>query len=250
MKDQPTDFAHLFRVYRLRASITQAALTDKLDVSPKTIIRWERGDTRPRQELIPLIADVLSLTDEEQAELSFAAKSSSNNTRSVDTVKTLQDAVERVAEANPRNIQEVAAAQAEIINSYYLNGLEQSKKSFFWSLIWGGIGSGFLLVAVSVLLLRQPTEIAYASGIGGVLVEMFAGTYLYLYKHASDQLATYRLALENMQKILLANSMCEGLDTEAKQRARIDLIYLVITSATQLDMSSLGSRKPSSTASS
>jgi hypothetical protein len=57
------------------------------------------------------------------------------------TTQAIQNAVERVAEANPKNIQEVAAAQAEIINSYYLNGLEQSKKSFFWSLIWGGIGS-------------------------------------------------------------------------------------------------------------
>ena len=100
-----------------------------------------------------------------------------------------------------------------------------------------------------MLLFRQPTEIAYASGIGGVLVEMFAGTYLYLYKHASDQLATYRLALENMQKILLANSMCEGLDTEAKESARIDLIRLVVTSATQPDLSSSGPRKPNSGAS-
>ena len=157
--------------------------------------------------------------------------------------------MERVAEANPKNIQEVAAAQVEIINSYYLNGLEQSKKSFFWSLIWGGIGSGFLLVAVSVLLFRQPTEIAYASGIGGILVEMFAGTYLYLYKHASDQLSLYRLALENMQKLLLANSRCEGLDTEAKQNARLDLIHLVVTSATQLDIPSSGSQKSNRSAS-
>lgn len=110
-------------------------------------------------------------------------------------------------------------------------------------MIWGGIGSGFLIIAVSVLLLRQPSEIALASGIGGVLVEMFAGTYLYLYKHASDQLSTYRLALENMQKILLANSMCEGLDTGAKQNTRIELIRLVVTSATKQDTSSSGSQK-------
>jgi hypothetical protein len=78
---------------------------------------------------------------------------------------------------------------------------------------------------------------------------MFAGTYLYLYKHASDQLATYRLALENMQKILLANSMCEGLDTESKQNARIDLIRLVVTSATHLDLPSSDLQKSNKNAS-
>jgi len=34
--------------------------------------------------------------------------------------------------------------------------------------------------------------VALASGIGGAIVEVFAGTYLYLYKHASDQLAAFR----------------------------------------------------------
>ena len=197
---------------------------------------------------MPKLADALSLTNEERE--AFLAANSSFDTTPVDTVQAIQDAVELVAEANPKNIQEVAAAQAEIINAYYLNGLEQSKKSFLWSLIWGRIGSGFLLVAVSVLLFRQPTEIAYASGIGGVLVEMFTGTYLYLYKHASDQLATYRLALENLQKLLLANSMCEGLGTEAKQNARIDLIHLIATSATQPDLPSSGSQKSNNSVSS
>lgn len=248
MEDLKEDFASLLMFYRRRAQLTQSALAERLEISAKSIARWEGGQMRPVSRILPQLAEALSLTSEERKTF-FSAAGSSFDVAPADTVQAIQNAVERVAEADPKNIQEVAAAQAEIINSYYLNGLEQSKKSFFWSLIWGGIGSGFLLVAVSVLLLRQPTEIAYASGIGGVLVEMFAGTYLYLYKHASDQLAKYRFALENMQKILLANSMCEGLNTEAKQNARIDLIRLVVASATQLDISSLGTQKSSRNAS-
>jgi hypothetical protein len=37
-----------------------------------------------------------------------------------------QQAVEEVAKADPKNIQEVAASQLSIINSYYQSGLQQS----------------------------------------------------------------------------------------------------------------------------
>src|SRR5438876_7478679 len=73
-------------------------------------------------------------------------------------------AIDQVAKADPSNIQEVAASQLAIINSYYQSGLQQSQQSFRWSLIWGGIGLGFLIVSVSVLLFQQPTEVALASG--------------------------------------------------------------------------------------
>ncbi len=141
-------------------------------------------------------------------------------------------AIEDVAKADPNNIQEVAASQLAIVNSYYQSGLQQSQRSFHWSLIWGGIGFGFLIVAVLVLLFQQSLRVAVASGVGGVLVEVFAGTYLYLYKHASDQLAQCRSSLDNTQWLLLANSMCEQLEGEVKQTARAELVKLIGTAAT------------------
>jgi hypothetical protein len=153
-----------------------------------------------------------------------------------------QQAVEEVAKANPNNIQEVAASQLSIINSYYQSGLQQSQQSFQWSLIWGGIGLGFLIAAISFLLLRQPTEVAIASGIGGAIVEVFAGTYLYLYKHASDQLAAFRASLESTQRLLLANSMCEKLEGEVEQTTRAELIRLMVNSAVQLTTGTLAKK--------
>jgi Cyanobacterial TRADD-N associated 2-Transmembrane domain len=145
-----------------------------------------------------------------------------------------QQAVEEVAKANPNNIQEVAASQLSIINSYYQSGLQQSQQSFKWSLIWGGIGLGFLIAAVSFLLIHQPTEVAIASGIAGIIEEMVAGFFLYLYKHASDQLAAFRASLESTQRLLLANSMCEKLEGEVEQITRAELIRLMVNSAVQL----------------
>jgi hypothetical protein len=154
-----------------------------------------------------------------------------------------QQAIQEVAKADPNNIQEVAASQLSIINSYYQSGLQQSQQSFKWSLIWGGIGLGFLIAAISFLLLRQPTEVAIASGIGGAFVELFAGTYLYLYKHASDQLAAFRISLESTQRLLLANSMCEKLEGEVEQTTRAELIHLMVNSAVQLATGSLGKKE-------
>ena len=148
-------------------------------------------------------------------------------------------AVDQVANADPRNIQEVAASQQEIINSYYEAGLRQSQQSFGWSLIWGGVGFGFLIAAVAVLLYRQPTEIALASVIAGALVEVFAGIYLYLYKHTSDQLAEFRIGLESTQWLLLSNSMCERLEGEWEQTTRAELIRLTASSAVNNQMFSL-----------
>lgn len=141
-----------------------------------------------------------------------------------------QQAISRVARADPENIQEVAASQLSIINSYYQSGLQQSQQSFQWSLIWGGIGLTFLIAAVSFLLFHQATEVALASGIGGAIVEVFAATYLYLYKHASDQLAAFRSSLEDTQRLLLVNSMCEKLEGEIEQRTRADLIQSMVNS--------------------
>ncbi len=130
-----------------------------------------------------------------------------------------------------------------IINSYYQSGLQQSQQSFKWSLIWGGIGLGFLIAAIGFLLWRQPTEVAIASGIGGAIVEVFAGTYLYLYKHASDQLAAFRVGLESTQRLLLANSMCERLEGEVEQKTRAELILLMVDSAVQLTTVSKGKKE-------
>ena len=65
-------------------------------------------------------------------------------------------------------------------------------------------------------------------------MEVFAGTYLYLYKHASDQLAAFRASLESTQRLLLANSMCEKLEGEVEQTTRAELIRLMVNSALQL----------------
>ena len=144
---------------------------------------------------------------------------------------TQSQAIADVARVDPRNIQEVAASQLAIVNSYYESGLGQSQRSFRWSLIWSGVGFCFFLAAVGFILLQKPTEIAIISAIGGAIIEILASTHLIIYRRATDQLALFRSSLESTQWILLANSMCEKLEGEASQKTRADIISRIVDSA-------------------
>ncbi|EFH80630.1 TRADD-N-associated membrane domain-containing protein [Ktedonobacter racemifer] len=143
----------------------------------------------------------------------------------------LSQAVANIAGVNPGNIQEVAASQLAIINSYYQSGLEQSRQSLRWSLVWCGIGFGFFLTAVGIVLFQKSLEISIISVISGAIIEVSASTYLLLHRRASDQLSTFRSSLESTQWILLANSMCENLEGEIKQNTRSEIIRVIVNGA-------------------
>ena len=53
------------RNFRKRNDLTQEALADRLGVTYQSISRWENGTTYPDLELIPAIADMLSVTVDE-----------------------------------------------------------------------------------------------------------------------------------------------------------------------------------------
>lgn len=232
-----TSFGEWLRKKRIEQSLTQQALANQLGITLKTIQRFESSATRPspytirrlEQVLGPLPEGILQALPDEEANQSPA--------------ETLAVATDQIAEADPKNIQEVASVTQAIINTYYQDGLSQSRQSFRWSLICSGIALLFLIGAITVLLFRQPAEIAIASGIGGAIVEAFAGTLLYLYRKASDQLATYRMGLESTQQLLLANSMCEQLEGDVKHQARIELVQLMGRSAVEMRLLSVSSEK-------
>lgn len=49
------------RLYRLKKGFTQEQLAEKLDISDKTLARWERGQVAPDMDNIYRIADVLEI---------------------------------------------------------------------------------------------------------------------------------------------------------------------------------------------
>lgn len=137
----------------------------------------------------------------------------------------------KVAQADPANIQEVAASQLQIINNYYQSVLYQAQRSFTWALIAAGVGLAFFLAAIAFLIFQQPANISQVSLISGALIEVISAINFYLYGRASNQLAFFHNRLDRTQRYLLANSVCENLEGEIKQTTRAELARAMFGSA-------------------
>ena len=151
----------------------------------------------------------------------------------LDTIKdsALKRFDERVAQADPSNIQQVAASQLELINNYYSTILNQAVQSFRWAIIAAGAGLLFFVAAVAFLLTSQQVNISAVSIISGALVEVISGVNFYLYRQALAQLELFHVRLERTQLFLLANSVCENLKGDFQQTARTELIRTIASTA-------------------
>jgi Cyanobacterial TRADD-N associated 2-Transmembrane domain len=138
--------------------------------------------------------------------------------------RPIRQSIERLGTADPKNVQQIAAAQIELLSVYHQEVLAQSRQSFFWALIGSGAGLALFIVAVLFSLLSGPGP-ASVPLVAGTVVEVVAGLGFYLYGKASSQMSAFHRRLDVLQRYLLANSICESLDDEAaRNTARTALI--------------------------
>ena len=130
--------------------------------------------------------------------------------------------------ARPEDVQLIARAQVTKLEDYYNTALMQAKQSFKWALVAAGVGSAFFLFAVAVLLTVQSTAVATISIISGALIQVISGLNFYLYNKTTNQLVDFSARLDQTQRFLLANSICESLDT-SKEKTRAALVTTIAT---------------------
>jgi hypothetical protein len=142
-----------------------------------------------------------------------------------------QAAIAAIEQSDPTNFQQIAATQLELANSYYTAVRIQSAQSFLWSRITSGIGFVFFLVAI-IFLIIELGNISYfgaaVSAIGGVLVEVYAGLIQWQGKQAADQAKDYHVRLDRIQRFIIANSACEGIDGSEKKQMRSEIIRKLV----------------------
>jgi len=140
----------------------------------------------------------------------------------------IDEAVERLSQANPANIQEIAASQIELLSIYHKVVINQAQRSFLWALIAAALGLAFFIAAIAFQLRQQPESISTISVISGALIEVISAINFYLYNKASAQLAEFQNRLDITQRFLLANSMCESLEGKYKQQSRAELVRAIV----------------------
>lgn len=148
----------------------------------------------------------------------------------VRSIKLASKAIESVAAADPSNIQQVAASQLELSNSYYQSVLNQAGQSFLWAIVACGIGLVFFLAAVAFVLVESQPDAAIISAISGGIVQAIAGLNFWLYGKTAQQLDAFHLRIDQTQRFLLANSVCESLSDTQRDAARSNLISVMIAS--------------------
>jgi len=61
MSDQPPPLAKAIRQARMRASLSQAELAERLQIRQSSVSQWERGSTRPSTEHLLALAATLGI---------------------------------------------------------------------------------------------------------------------------------------------------------------------------------------------
>lgn len=144
-----------------------------------------------------------------------------------------------LSQADPGEIQKIAASQIALLNSYYNTSLGQAKSSFRWALVAAGVGLAFLLGSIASTLTVEPRFISAVAAIGGVVSEFVAAINFWLYGKTLQQLNHFHDRLDQLQRFLLANSICESLEPRTQQEARYKLVATIAnfseSRAAQLD---------------
>jgi hypothetical protein len=141
-------------------------------------------------------------------------------------IPTESDAIaEELSGIEPGDVQKIVSAQIKLLINYNQDALEQGKTSFKWAIISTIASFGFLIVVLGYLIVNQSQNIvSILAGISTLIAQLLSGTQFYLYRRSQEQVAYFYKALNQTQKFMLANSVCEGLDGEYKQKARSELV--------------------------
>ena len=141
--------------------------------------------------------------------------------------------IAQISEAQPKEILKIAASQISLLTSYYDSVLSQATISFRWAIAAAGIGLIFFLGAIVFLLCDKSQNVATISVISGSIIEVISGINFYLYGKTTAQLANFHERLDRTQRFLLANSICETLDGDAKQKSLSELVTVISTFETR-----------------
>jgi hypothetical protein len=137
--------------------------------------------------------------------------------------KTIAD----LAKAKPSDVQEIAASQIKLLNSYYIVALNQSQRSFLAAMVAAVIGLSCFIGTAIFLVYQQSQSVALAISFGGALSTFISSINFYQYNKSTAQLAEFHDKLDITQRFLLANSICEGLEEDFKQKARSELVRII-----------------------
>ena len=131
--------------------------------------------------------------------------------------------VERLAKADPRDVQEVAASQLQLMIACHRIDLTQARRCFFWALVAAGAGLLLFVLAALSGIVGGSAAAAFALVLSGFGMEAVAALLFSLYGRSAAESRDFHVRLETVQRHIIANSICEGLHGDKKEQTRAEL---------------------------
>jgi hypothetical protein len=135
--------------------------------------------------------------------------------------RVVDASVTRIGDAEPGDVHGIAAEQIRLLSNFYRSALSRT------TMIAASVGLALFIGAGIFMMTELPQTIATISIVAGAVVEVVAGINLYLYNKVASQTAELQLRLEQTQRFLLANTICEHLDDSTKQTTRASLVATI-----------------------
>ena len=123
----------------------------------------------------------------------------------------------------PSNLQEIAL-DASKVDEYHRQSIAQSRISFWFSLIFAGLG--FLIIATSVFTYSDKT--GYLGVVAGTIVDAIAALFFYQSNRARTLMADFFDRLRSDHKIVESLKLCADIDERSLRdalRAKLSLHF-------------------------
>jgi hypothetical protein len=135
----------------------------------------------------------------------------------------VKPSIDRLAKADPRDVQEVAASQLQLMIACHRIDLTQARRCFFWALVAAGAGLLLFVLAALSGIVGGSAAAAFALVLSGFGMEAVAALLFSLYGRSAAESRDFHVRLETVQRHIIANSICEGLHGDKKEQTRAEL---------------------------
>jgi len=125
----------------------------------------------------------------------------------------------------------------EDINEFYKWSKTQAKGAFILAVFMCMVGLALIIGAVfNILLFSAPINVTIITGVGGVIVELVAGTALVVYRSSLSQLNHYHQALHEDERFLSSVTLISKFSND---EAKEEMLKEIIRSELQMNLDAM-----------
>lgn len=132
-----------------------------------------------------------------------------------------QAAIAAIEQTDPTNFHAIASHMLELSNEHYTSVRIKSEKSFSWSIIAYATALLFFLAAATFFIIHQ-TNASYFTALGTALAGLFGGLIQVQGNRVDKEAKECRVNLDRIQRFIIVNSACEGLEGPEKKQMKIE----------------------------